>query len=198
MAVPPTPAATTDATSRQFLTNVEVPDWYTDSFIFSAHRSVTHSVKFSHLLHNLFSVPHFALPLAFLPRSMVRIDYLAILVQVLGSFVSGIYLGYYCEARLQTVYWSMIAGLSVVTGFIVVNPYLQSPRYRILRTMSFVVTGFSALAPITHAAVIFPYHQLDKQAGLRHYYIEEGIVLIGVVFYITRFPERWKPGVFDF
>lgn len=69
-----------------------------------------------------------------------------------------------------------------------VNPYLQSPRYRILRTMSFVVTGFSALAPITHAAVIFPYNQLDKQAGLRHYYIEEGILLIGVVFYIVGCP----------
>ncbi|KAK4643261.1 hypothetical protein QC761_0065990 [Podospora bellae-mahoneyi] len=170
MAAPSTPAATTDATSRQFLTNVEVPDWYTDSFIFSAHRPVTHSVKFSHLLHNLFSVPHFALPLAFLPRSMAADGLLVNNCRFIG-----------CH-RIHL-------GESVSS---------QSPRYRILRTMSFVVTGFSALAPITHAAVIFPYHQLDKQAGLRHYYIEEGIVLIGVVFYITRFPERWKPGIFDF
>jgi adiponectin receptor len=38
----------------------------------------------------------------------VRIDYVAILVQILGSFISGIYLGFYCEPWLQKLHWSMV------------------------------------------------------------------------------------------
>lgn len=38
----------------------------------------------------------------------VRLDYVAIVFQILGSFVSGIYIGFYCEPQLQRIYWSMV------------------------------------------------------------------------------------------
>lgn len=38
----------------------------------------------------------------------LRIDYVAILFQILGSFVSGIYIGFYCEPQLQKLYWVMV------------------------------------------------------------------------------------------
>ncbi|CAI7589495.1 unnamed protein product [Penicillium glandicola] len=72
-----------------------------------------------------------------------------------------------------------------------------------------MATGLSAFAPIIHAASIFPYEQLDKQAGLRYYYLEGLVIIIGVLFYAneltldhadwwqTHFPESWKPGSFD-
>ncbi|KAK4175098.1 hemolysin-III related-domain-containing protein, partial [Triangularia setosa] len=115
----------------------------------------------------------------------VRIDYVAILFQILGPFVSGVYIGFYCEPKLQRLYWSMIGGLSVATGFIVISPCLQTSKYRLLRTVSFIATRFSAFAPIIHAASIFPYHQLDKQASLRYYYAEGLIVRIGVTCVIS-------------
>ncbi|KAK3903968.1 HlyIII-domain-containing protein [Staphylotrichum tortipilum] len=127
----------------------------------------------------------------------VRFDYLTIVVQILGSFVSGIYVGFYCEPRLQQLYWSMIVVLSVATAFVVIHPSLQSPRHRGLRTGTFVATGLSAFAPIVHAASIFPYQQLDQQAGLRYYYLEGVILIAGAVVYITRFPEARRPGKFD-
>ncbi|KAK4141510.1 mPR-like GPCR protein [Dichotomopilus funicola] len=127
----------------------------------------------------------------------VRFDYTAILFQMLGSFVSGIYIGFYCEPNLQKLYWSMIGGLSLLSAVIVLNPKYQSRKWRPLRVSSFVATGFSAFAPIIHAALIFPYHQLDQQAGLRYYYVEGALVLIGTVHYMSHFPESWKPGKFD-
>lgn len=39
----------------------------------------------------------------------VRIDYVAIVFQILGSFVPGIYVGFYCERHLQRLYWSMVS-----------------------------------------------------------------------------------------
>ncbi|KAJ4303846.1 hypothetical protein N0V88_001443 [Collariella sp. IMI 366227] len=115
----------------------------------------------------------------------VRIDYVAILFQIFGSFISGIYIGFYCEPHLQKLYWSMITLLSALTAFVVINPRLQSRRYRVLRTCSFIATGLSAFAPIIHAATIFPYGQLDKQAGLRYYYLEGVMVIFGPGFYTT-------------
>jgi adiponectin receptor len=38
----------------------------------------------------------------------VRLDYVAIVFQILGSFISGIYIGFYCEPHLQKLYWSMV------------------------------------------------------------------------------------------
>jgi adiponectin receptor len=43
--------------------------------------------------------------------------------------------------------------------------------------------GFSAFAPIIHAASIFPYGQLDQQSGLRYYFLEGFLILVGVGFY---------------
>lgn len=37
-----------------------------------------------------------------------RLDYVAIVFQILGSFISGIYVGFYCEPKLQTTYWTMV------------------------------------------------------------------------------------------
>lgn len=77
--------------------------------------------------------------------------------------------------------------LGIVTGFVVLHPRLQSKRWKNLRTSSFVATGLSAFAPIVHAASIFPYDQLNKQAGLIYYYLEGLSILIGVVFYTVSY-----------
>ncbi|KAK3341878.1 mPR-like GPCR protein [Lasiosphaeria hispida] len=127
----------------------------------------------------------------------VRYDYAAILVQILSSLVSGIYIGFYCEPTLRRIYWSVIGVLSLLSAFIVLNPKFQSRRWRRVRVCSFAATGFSAFAPIIHAAIIFPYRQLDQQAGLRYYYLEGVLVLIGTFHYMSHFPESWKPGRFD-
>lgn len=37
-----------------------------------------------------------------------RIDYTGIIILILGDFVSGIYLGFYCEPILQKAYWTMV------------------------------------------------------------------------------------------
>ncbi|KAL7961349.1 mPR-like GPCR protein [Trichoderma compactum] len=112
-----------------------------------------------------------------------RLDYSAIVFQILGSFISGIYIGFYCEPNLQRLYWTMVCS-------IVLN-------WRMLRVFAFVGTGLSAFATIIHAITIFPYDQLDKQAGLRYYYLEGISILTGVVFYITHSPESRIPEKFD-
>ena len=160
-------AAATEPEPRRLLSNSQVPLWYTDSFILTGYRPVTHSVKFCFnsltYLHNetvnIYShlIPAFcAVILASLMSSYfratfpkatrsdrlafevylatstvcfavsslyhtllchsryyrdlwVRLDYVAIVFQILGSFVSGIYIGFYCEPQLQKLYWSIVS-----------------------------------------------------------------------------------------
>ena len=37
-----------------------------------------------------------------------RVDYTGIIILILGDFVSGIYVGFYCEPILQNTYWTMV------------------------------------------------------------------------------------------
>ncbi|KAK2791460.1 hypothetical protein FQN53_002569 [Emmonsiellopsis sp. PD_33] len=126
-----------------------------------------------------------------------RLDYVAIILQTVGSFVSGIYVTFYCKPGLQKLYWTMTGVLGLVSTIIVVSPRFQSSRWRQLRLCTFVATGLSGLLPIIHAASIYPYAQLNQQAGLGYYLVEGLALIIGVVFYATHFPESWKRERFD-
>ncbi|KAI0973694.1 adiponectin receptor protein [Xylaria arbuscula] len=109
-----------------------------------------------------------------------RWDYAAIILQTVGSFVSGIYVTFYCNPGLQKLYWTMVRLMSTI---IVVNPRFQSSRWRALRISTFVATGLSGLLPIIHAASVFPFAQLNQQAGLGYYLVEGLALILGTVFY---------------
>lgn len=75
----------------------------------------------------------------------------------------------------------------------VVNSRFQSHKWQTLRVCTFIATSLSAFAPIIHAATIFPYAQLDKQAGLRYYYLEGAAMLTGVFFYVVSISAFKRP-----
>lgn len=56
----------------------------------------------------------------------VRLDYVAIVFQILGSFISGIYIGFYCEPHLQTIYWSMVCSTIYIIIAICILSYSRS------------------------------------------------------------------------
>lgn len=43
----------------------------------------------------------------------LRMDYVAIIVQILGSFVSGIYMGFYCEPGPRAFHWGMVSPVTL-------------------------------------------------------------------------------------
>lgn len=77
--------------------------------------------------------------------------------------------------------------LVLVAGAVVVRPRLQDRKWRAARTWTFIATGTSAFAPIAHAVTIFPYRQLDRQAGLSYYYVEGLLVLLGAWHFAVSF-----------
>ncbi|POR38243.1 Adiponectin receptor protein [Tolypocladium paradoxum] len=128
----------------------------------------------------------------------VRIDYVSISVLILGSFVPGLYMGFYCEPLLLRGYLAMIFSMGALNAYLSMNDRYGSKNWLTSRLLPFLGLGFSAFIPILHAALIFPYDQLQRQSGLNYYYLEGVFMLIGVLFLATKVPERWLPGMFDY
>ncbi|CAG9985873.1 unnamed protein product [Clonostachys byssicola] len=126
-----------------------------------------------------------------------RWDYAGIIIQTTGSFVSGVYMTFYCEPALRKLYWTMTGVLGFCSTTIVVNPRFQGNRWRPLRIATFVAMGLSGLLPVIHATYIYPFSQLNQQAGVGYYLVEGLTLILGTVFYATHFPESWVPEKFD-
>lgn len=127
----------------------------------------------------------------------LRLDFIGIILLILGSFISGIYVGFWCETLQRRIYFSMMGSLAAISIVVVLAPCFQGPRWRTLRLLTFVFTGLSGLIPIIHGIVMFGFMQMAKQSGLFYFLAEGGLFLIGAVVYATRFPESIRPGTFD-
>lgn len=128
---------------------------------------------------------------------MLRVDYVGILTLILGSFFSGIYVGFYCEPLLCYTYWTMIITLSLITATLVLHPRLQGAKYRFLRAWAFIATGLSGFAPIIHGLFLYGWSEMWVRSGMPYWLLEGLFYGTGVYFYITRIPESIWPGRFD-
>ncbi|KAL0333986.1 UNVERIFIED_CONTAM: Heptahelical transmembrane protein 1 [Sesamum angustifolium] len=75
-------------------------------------------------------------------------------------------------------------------------PALSSGKYRSFRALLFVSMGLFGLIPAVHALVL-NWDDPHRNVTLAYEGIMAMSYLIGTVFYITRIPERWRPGWFD-
>ena len=128
----------------------------------------------------------------------LRIDYLGILLLILGSFFSGIYVGFYDSPGRRWTYWTMILFLSISTALLVIHPKLQGLSYRTLRTAAFVATGLSGFAPVGHGLWLYGWDEMWVRSGMPFWFLEGIIYGIGAGFFVTRWPESRWPGKFDF
>ncbi|KAJ5873663.1 mPR-like GPCR protein [Penicillium subrubescens] len=163
-----------------------------DSFIFtffflSAVICLGLSTTYHTMMNHSYKVEQFCL----------RLDLVGIVVLMLGDFVSGIYMVFWCEPLQRNIYWSMTGILGLLTIYIMVNPKFQGPAFREFRALTFVTTGLSGFAPLIHGIKMFGVSQMMKQSGLPYYLIEGGLLLSGAWIYVNKFPERWYPGKFN-
>lgn len=155
--------------------------------ILAATATLTLSTSYHTLMNHSFHVSSLWL----------RIDYVGILALTLGSFFSGIYVGFYDQPRLRTIYWSMITILSLITSILVLHPLLQGPRFRSHRTLAFILTALSGFAPIGHGLYLYGWNMMWERSGMPYWLLEGVVYGVGAAMFATRFPESRWPGKFD-
>ncbi|XP_073034518.1 heptahelical transmembrane protein 3-like isoform X1 [Primulina eburnea] len=125
-----------------------------------------------------------------------RLDYAGISLMIVGSFFAPLYYTFLDHPYWRFLYLSSITLIGILVVTTLLAPSLSNGEYRGFRAALFLCMGFSGVIPATHGVVLHWDHpQLVASLG---YEIAMGMLYgLGVVFYVTRIPERWMPGAFD-
>lgn len=141
----------------------------------------------------------------------LQLDYVGIIILILGNFVSGLHFGFYCSPSLKYFYWSLVSAsrlrlcrvpvlplattltliqiiaLGITTGIALLTPKFRGPEWRSFRLGSFVCTGLSAFAPIGHAGTLWGLPYIAR-IGVPYYLLEGLLLGIGCYFWEVRYP----------
>ncbi|KAL6185487.1 hypothetical protein ACLB2K_041620 [Fragaria x ananassa] len=125
-----------------------------------------------------------------------RLDYAGISLMIVCSFFAPIYYTFHCHPYSRFFYLSSISVLGVLVIITLLSRSLSTPRLRTFRATLFLCMGFSGVIPAVHALVIHWDHKpiivaLGYELAMAFFYAT------GAGFYVSRIPERWRPGKFD-
>ncbi|XP_022864582.1 heptahelical transmembrane protein 2-like [Olea europaea var. sylvestris] len=125
-----------------------------------------------------------------------RLDYAGISLMIICSFFAPIYYTFSNHPHWRLAYLSSITLVGILAIITLLAPALSSGRFRGFRAALFLSMGFSGVIPAAHALILHWDHpQILVALG---YEIAMGLLYaVGAVFYVTKIPERWKPGTFD-
>ncbi|CAL9157515.1 heptahelical transmembrane protein ADIPOR1-like [Musa acuminata AAA Group] len=127
---------------------------------------------------------------------LLRMDYVGIAVMIVTSFFPPIHYIFQCDPHWQLTYLVAISAMGFVTVFTLLSPHLSTGKFRAYRALLFSGMGLFGIVPAVHAAVV-NWDEPRRNVTLAYEAAMAVSYLTGTVFYVTRVPERWKPGWFD-
>ncbi|KAG8367451.1 hypothetical protein BUALT_Bualt16G0073500 [Buddleja alternifolia] len=127
---------------------------------------------------------------------LLQMDYVGITVMIITSFFPPIYYIFQCTPHWQLVYLTGITIMGICTIITLLSPALSTGKYRSFRALLFVSMGLFGLIPAIHALFV-NWDDPHRNITLAYELVMALSYLIGTMFYVTRIPERWKPGWFD-
>lgn len=126
-----------------------------------------------------------------------KLDYVGIVVMIVGSFLPALHYGFYCRPRWQLLYGTSISILGAGAAYVVLAPHYSTPAYRPIRTAIFLALGLSGVVPVAHGTAIYGWRILDLTMGVRWLALEGALYVSGALLYALRIPERFAKGRFD-
>lgn len=127
---------------------------------------------------------------------LLRVDYTGITVMIITSFFPPIYYIFQCSPHWTFVYLSGITAMGIFTVITLFTPSLSSGKHRGFRAMLFCSMGLFGIFPAVHAVVV-NWGNPRRDVTLVYELAMALFYLTGAGFYVSRVPERFKPGWFD-
>ncbi|KAF2310588.1 hypothetical protein GH714_015051 [Hevea brasiliensis] len=127
---------------------------------------------------------------------LLRIDYVGITTMIITSFFPPIFYIFQCDSHWQYVYLGGITAMGIFTIITLLSPTLSTGKCHVFRALLFCSMGLFGIVPAVHASIVNwsnpkRYTVLAYESSMALFY------LTGTGFYISRIPERLKPGWFD-
>ncbi|PWZ00517.1 HlyIII-domain-containing protein [Testicularia cyperi] len=126
-----------------------------------------------------------------------KLDYVGIVVMIVGSFLPALHYGFYCHPEYQILYSVGVTLLGAAAMYTVIAPRYATPAFRPYRTAIFVALGLSAVFPVAHVVHFYGYDTITQTMGLRFLITSGALYVVGALLYALRIPERFAPGRFD-
>ncbi|XP_039030336.1 heptahelical transmembrane protein 1-like [Hibiscus syriacus] len=128
--------------------------------------------------------------------SLLRLDYAGITAMIITSFFPPIYYIFQCDPQWHFVYLGGITVLGLFTIATLLSPALSTKKFRGFRALLFSSMALFGIIPGIHAAVV-NWSNPRSNVTLAYELAMAMFYLTGTLFYISRIPERFKPGWFD-
>ncbi|XP_077237965.1 heptahelical transmembrane protein1 [Tasmannia lanceolata] len=127
---------------------------------------------------------------------LLRVDYSGIAIMIIASFFPPIYYIFQCNPIWQFIYLTGITTMGIFTIFTLFSPAMSTGKFRAYRAMLFCAMGLSGIVPAIHA-IIVNWSEPRRTITLVYELAMALSYLTGTMFYVSRVPEKWKPGFFD-
>ncbi|KDP30239.1 hypothetical protein JCGZ_17021 [Jatropha curcas] len=127
---------------------------------------------------------------------LLRIDYVGITIMIITSFFPPIYYIFQCETHWHYVYLIGITAMGMFTIVTLLSPSLSAGKFRAFRALLFSSMGFFGIIPAIHATIV-NWSNPKRNMILAYESSMALFYLTGTGFYVSRIPERLKPGWFD-
>ncbi|KAF5742017.1 hypothetical protein HS088_TW09G00056 [Tripterygium wilfordii] len=128
---------------------------------------------------------------------LLRIDYVGITVMIITSFFPPIYYIFQCDhPHWHFIYLGGITLMGIFTIITLLSPSLSSGKFRAFRAALFCSMGLFGVFPAVHATVV-NWDNPKRNTTLAYESAMALFYLGGTGFYVSRIPERLKPGWFD-
>lgn len=127
-----------------------------------------------------------------------RCDYAGITCLIVGSFFPVIYYGFHCHHLFQVIYLAIIVVMGSATAAVTLMKHFRTPAYRWVRASLFMGLGLFGVVPTIHGIWLYGLDNAHKTISLCHMILMACTYIGGALIYGCRFPERVKPGMFNY
>ncbi|KAF2226798.1 hemolysin-III related-domain-containing protein [Elsinoe ampelina] len=126
-----------------------------------------------------------------------KMDIFGICLLALGGGSSATFYAFYCNRRIQWIYWGLNTAAALGAAFTLFDTGGGGSKMRTLRGGVFSLLAAAAMLPIFHGVGVMGWAEACKQIGVQWYLAEGVSLLLGVGLFVGRLPERLSPGSFD-
>ena len=126
-----------------------------------------------------------------------QLDYLGIVILMWGSTIPSIYYGFYCDPRLQKIYWSNVSILATLCVVATLHPKFRNPTLRPYRAAMYAGLGLSAVVFVVHGILLHGWTVQNRRMSVDWMGLMAVFNLVGAVIYAARVPEKLWPLEYD-
>lgn len=126
-----------------------------------------------------------------------QLDYLGIVILMWGSTIPSIYYGFYCDPRLQEIYWANVSILAILCIVATLHPRFRHPTLRPYRAAMYAGLGLSAVVFVVHGILLHGLIEQKQRMSVDWMGLMAFFNLTGAVIYAARVPEKLTPLKYD-